>query len=112
MELQQFKTINAQELKDTILSKDINAVVKLCSSWSGSSHLLGYALSSFADRYIGQVDFYQIDIDDEPELTETYRVELVPTLLFFKRGKLVDKLSGLTPRNTISARIDMLVSNN
>jgi thioredoxin 1 len=111
MELSQFKQINARELEQHILLAKTNAVVKVCSSWSGSSHLLSNALSAFASDYRGRVDFYQIDIDEEPEVTETYRVELVPTLLFFRKGQLVDMLSGLMPRKIISAKLESLTFN-
>jgi thioredoxin 1 len=112
MELHQFKQITSSEFSQQVLKAEANAVVKLCSSWSGASQLLGYALSAMANDFKGLVDFYQVDIDSEPELSEAYRVELIPTLLFFRRGKLVDMQAGLTSRKVILSKLELLISNN
>jgi thioredoxin 1 len=111
MENQQVKKITSQEFVNNVVRAKANAVVNLFTQWSGASHLLDFVLSDVASQYRDQLEFYQVDLDTEPSLSDTYRVELVPTLLFFRNGKLVDKLAGLNHRQKISERIENLVTN-
>ncbi len=60
--------------------------------------------------YRGKIDFFQLDYEEESAVTSAYQVEGVPTLLFFKKGKLVDKVSGLIQRNIISTKLEQLVN--
>jgi thioredoxin 1 len=104
------KTISGQQLIDAVVESKANAVVKLFTEWSGASQLLGFALLDFANQYHGKVEFFQVDIDADPALSDHFRIDLLPTLLFFKDGKLVDKLSGLNQRKTISSKINQLIN--
>jgi thioredoxin 1 len=112
MELRHLTQIDSISFDRDVIQAKSNAVVKLCSSWNGSSQLMGYALATFASQYQHIVRFFEIDIDDQPEIAEIYHIELVPTLLFFREGKLVDMLSGLSPRSIISSKIEYLISRN
>lgn len=109
MENRSIPKINAAQFIDKILINKADALVKIGAAWSASSHLLKTPLHELADQFNGQVQFFQMDHDEEAALTSTYRVESVPTILFFKRGTLVDKLTGLVQKNTISKSIDQLV---
>ncbi len=111
MELPNFKAINQEQVDHEIIESKADAVVKLCSAFNGASQLLAYALAEFQNQYRGIIEFYQVDIDNDPDLTERYHIDLLPTLLFFKKGQLVDKVCGLTSRTMISSRIHDLVVN-
>jgi thioredoxin 1 len=111
MELPNFKAISQAQVNYEIIESKVDAVVKLCSAFSGASQLLAYALAEFQNQYRGLVEFYQIDIDEDPALAEQYHIDLLPTLLFFKKGKLVDKISGLASRTMISSKIYNLIVN-
>jgi thioredoxin 1 len=111
MELPNFKAISQDQVNHQIIALKADAVVKLCSAFNGASQLLAYALAEFQHQYQGSVEFYQIDIDADPGLTDQYHIDLLPTLLFFKKGELVDKISGLTSRTMISSRIHGLIIN-
>jgi thioredoxin 1 len=107
MRLPHFKTITSA---NEIICAKQNAVVKLYSAINGASQLLSYALADFAPRYKNQVEFYHVDIDESPAFPEEYHVELLPALLFFKEGRLVDMLTGLPQRTLIASKIDTLLT--
>jgi thioredoxin 1 len=106
----QFKKITAKEFTQQIKEGKARAVIKLSSKWSGTSHLMELALSALAIDYQDEVDFYQIDVDTDPGIRDEYRVEFVPAFLFFRDGNLVDMISGLIPRSTISSKIQLLIN--
>jgi thioredoxin 1 len=112
MYLPHFESISPAEANEKIVLAGKNAVVKLYSAINGASQLLSYALAEFAPRYQEKVSFYHIDLDANPSISEEYHVKLLPAILFFKEGKLVDVLAGLTPRTIIASKINKLFTDN
>jgi thioredoxin 1 len=48
------------------------------------------------------VDIVKIDISEDDEgLAQSYNIRNIPTLLFFKEGKLVDKVVGMTSKSNL-----------
>lgn len=57
--------------------------------------VLSPKFDQFAKKFASVGDFQKVDVTQNPELRETYKVTAVPTLLVFKDGVLVDRYSGL-----------------
>jgi thioredoxin 1 len=49
-------------------------------------------------------------VDQSPKLAEQFGVEGVPTIVFFKDGKVVDKMVGLPPREVLQRKLESLAS--
>ena len=109
MESTTFKKITAEQFVERIVTSKTNSLVKFTSAWNGSAQLLRNTLEDLALQYKGRVNFFLVDTEAEEALASTYQVEATPTLLFFKKGTLVDRLSGLAQKATISNKIDQLV---
>ena len=70
------------------------AMVDFWADWCGPCKMLAPVLEQAADQ-MKDVTFYKVDIDEEQELTNQFKIMSVPTLLFFKDGNLVVQNSGL-----------------
>ena len=81
------------EAFDKAVSNGIS-MVDFWASWGGPCKMLAPVLEQAADQ-IKDVTFYKVDIDEEQELTNQFKIMSVPTLLFFKDGNLVVQNSGL-----------------
>jgi thioredoxin 1 len=110
MEPMTFKKIKSQDFIERIVLNKVDALVKIVPQWNAAGQLLSNTLHEMATVYQGKVDFFQLEYEEESAFTKTYRVEGVPTLLFFKKGTLVDKISGLIQRTIISTKLDQLVN--
>ena len=102
--------ITADQFADRVVQKKADALVKISSDWNGASQILCHTLQALSQQYSGKVDFYSLNDYAESSMSDTYRVDSIPTLLFFKKGTLVDKLSGLTHRTIISNKIHQLIN--
>ena len=49
----------------------------------------------------GQVDFYNVDVDDAPSLAAEYKVSSIPCLVLVKQGQFVDQSIGFKPEAQI-----------
>ncbi|MCI0750662.1 MAG: thioredoxin family protein [Flammeovirgaceae bacterium] len=102
--------ISSDQLIDKIVITNADALVKISTAFNGAGQMLCHTLQDLARQYSGKVDFFSVDYEADSALSATYRVESVPTLLFFKQGTLVDRLSGLTHRTVITQKIHQLVT--
>lgn len=101
--------ITSDQFQHKVLVNKANALVKIGTAWNGASQMISQTLQDMALQYGSKVDFFSIDYDPQSTFATVYRVDDTPTILFFKQGTLVDKLSGLTQRAVISHKLCQLV---
>ena len=79
---------------DEIISGEDLTIIDFSASWCMPCRMLAPILEQVADK-MPQVNFYNIDIDDNEDVAKRYRIFSVPTLMAFKEGKVIDSLVGL-----------------
>jgi len=110
MESTVFKSVNRAEFIERIVLDKSDSLVKFSSSWSGSAELLRQIIEDIATNYKDKLNFFHIDTDTEADLSDIYHIESYPTLLFFRKGTLVAKLSGLVQKSVISNKIEQVIN--
>jgi len=99
------KKINAQEFETKAKNSDV-AVVDFSATWCGPCKMLAPVLEQVSDQLAGRVDFYNVDVDECPELAMEYRVNSVPCLVLMKKGQFADQSIGFRPGAQIAAWIE------
>lgn len=84
-------------------------VVDFFATWCMPCKMLAPVMEQLAADYDGQAVIGKVDVDEQRELAEEYRVQSVPTVILFKDGELADVLVGVRPINTLKAAIDKLL---
>jgi len=56
-------------------------------------------------NYKGEAVFGKLNVDENPTVSEGFGIRSIPTLLFFKNGKLVDRIVGAVPKNQIETKL-------
>ncbi len=90
------------------INTDGVAVVDFWASWCGPCRMLAPVFEEVAEQLGETVRFGKVNVDEEEDLTNSFRIMTIPTLLFFKGGKLVKSHSGLLPKNSIIDIIEKL----
>ncbi len=67
-------------------------------------------LDELAGPLTNRISFLKVDVDQSPELAQRYGVEGVPTLLFLRNGKEVDRQVGLPSKEALRARLNSLAA--
>ena len=98
------KKINEEQFSSEA-KKSAVAVVDFSATWCGPCRMLAPVVEALSDEFAGRVDFYNVDVDDCPELAGQYRVQSVPCLVLLKNGQLADQSIGFKPQPMLSAWI-------
>ena len=73
--------------KEVIASKE-PVVVDFFAEWCGPCKAMARALDAVAKEMAGKVKVVKVDVDQNPEITQKYRIQAMPTLMVFKDGKV------------------------
>ncbi|MEZ4587021.1 MAG: thioredoxin [Gemmatimonadales bacterium] len=84
-------------------------LVDFWAEWCGPCRAIAPILEGLAKAYQGRVQVSKLDVDANQRTSMKFNVRSIPTLLFFKDGKLVDSVVGLTQQAELTKRVDRLL---
>ena len=76
-------------------------LVDFYAEWCGPCKMMKPRLLDVAERIGNEAQIIKVDIDKEKELAERYRIQSVPTLIIFKKGKQLWRQSGIISANAL-----------
>lgn len=90
------KIATGEEFKN-ILNKTSSKmiVVDLYADWCGPCRMVHPTLLELANKYKGKVDFYQVDVDQNPEIASAFGTQAIPFVVFIKDNKIVTTMAGV-----------------
>jgi len=99
------------KMNDADFTKKIAAtpgltVVDFSAEWCGPCKKLHPILESLAKQMEGKVNFGNVDVDESPNIATELDISGIPLLVFYKNGKIVDKIIGLLPEADLKAKIN------
>ena len=92
-----------------VINSATPVVVDFWAEWCGPCKMIAPVLSELATEYAGKVKIGKVNIDDHQQLAINYGIQSIPTLLFFKGGKVVEQLVGVHSKADIKKTLDSLV---
>lgn len=86
------------------------AVVDFWATWCGPCRMIAPILDQLSVEYDGRVKVTKLDVDANQQTAARFQVRSIPTLLFFKDGKLVDQVIGAVPKQQLSAKFEQHIA--
>ncbi|MFN8667835.1 MAG: thioredoxin [Gemmatimonadaceae bacterium] len=80
------------------------SVVDFWAEWCGPCRMVGPIVDQLAAEYAGKVKVTKLDVDASPKTAMKYGVRSIPTILFFKDGKIVDQVIGFAPKPALEQK--------
>ncbi|MEK6881787.1 MAG: thioredoxin [Nanoarchaeota archaeon] len=107
------KNESAMEVSEEEFNKIISnghklVVVDFFADWCMPCLMMAPVIEELAED-MKEVKFVKIDVDDNSELSEKYEIRSIPTLIFFKNGKMLDKIIGGMDEYDLKKKIDSLI---
>jgi thioredoxin 1 len=103
--------VTDQTFEDTIKKSPV-VVVDFWAQWCTPCQMFAPIIEELARDYAGKVLFGKADVDDAQETTLKLGIMTIPTLVFFKNGKLVDQVIGTIPKEALEERIRRVLAHN
>jgi len=103
--------ISKKEFRKEVVGSQGLSLVQFKSEWSGACQIISPIYEAMASSYKGQANFFTVDVENETGLGDEYGVMELPTILFFKYGKVIDHVTGLAPKNVMISKIENALSN-
>ena len=99
------KEIKTQDFKTEVIGGSKPALVDFWASWCGPCRMLSTVVDKASEQYDG-VDFYKVNVDEEPDLAMEYGIMSIPCLIMFKDGKIFDQSVGVVPEAALKAFVE------
>lgn len=100
--------IQESQFEAEVVQSTLPVVVDFYASWCGPCKILSPMLDDLAGPLTNKVKFVKINVDEATALAQRMEIEAMPTLLFFRNGKVVDRSVGLPSRDMLKTRLESL----
>ena len=99
--------VSDKTFAEEVLKSSEPVVVDFFAEWCGPCKAMAPALEAVATEMKGKVKVVKVDVDQNPEITQTYRIQAMPTLMVFKDGKVANQHVGaLVQKSKLEAWIN------
>ncbi len=96
-------TITKDNFEQEVLKSDIPVLVDFWASWCGPCQMLMPTIEEIASEKEGEIKVGKVNVDEQPELAQQFRVMSIPTLIAFRDGEAVNMTMGVQPKEDILA---------
>lgn len=100
---------NAVEVTDSDFEAQIEqhkglAVVDFWATWCAPCRIIAPILDQLAAEYGDKAKVAKVDVDSNIKTSTRFNVRSIPTILFFKDGKVVDTVVGAVPKQALELK--------
>ncbi len=99
-----------ENFESEVKKSDMPVLVDFGAEWCGPCRALAPIVEELATEFQGRLKVGTVDIDRARGVASQFGIMSVPTLLFFKAGRQVDKVIGLQRKNDLKNRIEKLLT--
>lgn len=92
------REINNNNFSDE--TKEGVVLVDFWANWCGPCKMLTPVLEQLSSE-MTDVKFFKVNVDENGELAQQFRIASIPTVMIFKNGEVVDKMMGFRPKNQV-----------
>jgi len=95
--------------KEEVLDSDKPVLVDFWAEWCGPCKMLTPTINEVADDYKDKAVIGKLNVDENPTIAAEYGIRSIPSLLFFKDGKVQKQIMGAVAKEEISSALDELI---
>ncbi|MDD5287637.1 MAG: thioredoxin [Dehalococcoidales bacterium] len=101
--------ITDQNFEQLVLKTKQPVLVDMWAPWCVPCRMVAPIVEKLSLKYDGKCQFYKMNIDENQKTAAKYRVMSIPTLLFFKDGKVVNTVTGAVPERSLISKVEEIL---
>jgi thioredoxin 1 len=101
--------VNDSNFDELVVNSDKPVVVDFWAEWCGPCRMIAPIIEELSRDFEGKAVVVKCDVDSSPAVASKYGIRNIPTILFFKDGKVADKQVGAVPKNNFVVKLNALI---
>ncbi len=98
--------VSDQDFAETVLQAPQMVLVNFSADTSGACQIQDPEFAAVSKEYTGRVMFARLNADKNSETTSQWKVEGIPTIIFFKSGREINRIKGIIMRERLRRQIE------
>jgi thioredoxin 1 len=101
--------VNDNNFDEVVLKSEKPVIVDFWAEWCGPCRMIAPVIDEISKEYSDKAIVAKCDVDDSPSVAAQFGIRNIPTVLFFKDGKVADKQVGAVPKKNYTDKLDTLL---
>lgn len=101
--------VNDSNFDEIVINSDKPVIVDFWAEWCGPCRMIAPAIEEIAHEYEGKAVVAKCDVDNSPGVAAKFGIRNIPTVLFFKDGKVADKQVGAVAKGNFINKLNALL---
>lgn len=97
--------ITRENFENEVMKSNIPVLIDFWAPWCGPCRMMGPIIEQLAEEYEGKAKVGKVNVDEEGELSQTFGVMNIPTIVLVKDGKVVRQAVGARPKAEVEAML-------
>ena len=103
------KEINDNAFETEVLKSEKPVLVDFWAPWCGPCKAIGPIVEDLEQTYGDKINFFKLNVDEEPVSPSKYSIQAIPTLIIFKDGKVVEQVVGMVGKDKLEQSIKAVI---
>ena len=103
------KSIQSKKQFNDLVQEGKPFVLDFYADWCGPCQALLPTVEKLAAEYQDNVEILKVNVDEQRELAQHFKVRSIPALFFMKSNQIIDTLKGMASEDTLRKKIDTLI---